>query len=65
MGSWENGDNGGETGEEPKGVEYPCLNYSGFCFFYYGFSKMDEIHIMCDIYMDEAGIPMPVTMSKE
>ena len=26
--------------------------------------KMDEIHIMCDMYMDEAGIPMLVTMSK-
>ena len=26
---------------------------------------MDEIHIMCDMYMDEAGIPMLVTMPKE
>ena len=33
--------------------------------FYYGFSKMDEIHIMCGMYMYEAGIPMLITMSKE
>ena len=26
---------------------------------------MDEIHIMCDMYMDEVGIPMLVIMSKE
>ena len=25
---------------------------------------MDEIHIMCDMYMDEAGIPMLITMSQ-
>ena len=27
--------------------------------------SMDEIQIMCDLYMDNAGIPMLVTMSKE
>ena len=27
--------------------------------------SMGEIQIMCDMYMDEAGIPMLVTMSKE
>ena len=26
---------------------------------------MGEIKIMCDMYMDEVGIPMLVTMSKE
>ena len=26
---------------------------------------MDEIHIMYDMYMDEAGIPMLVTMSQK
>ena len=25
---------------------------------------MDEIHIKCDMYMDEAGIPMLITMSQ-
>ena len=29
------------------------------------FPSMGEIQIMCDIYMDEAGIPMLMTMSKE
>ena len=29
------------------------------------FPSMGEIQIMCDMYMDEAGIPMLVTMSKE
>ena len=33
-------------------------------FFINGSSKMDEIHIMCDMFMDEAGIPMLITMSK-
>ena len=29
------------------------------------FPSMGEIQIMCDTYMDEAGISMLVTMSKE
>ena len=29
------------------------------------FPSMSEIQIMCDMYMDEAGIPMLVTMSNE
>ena len=29
------------------------------------FPSMGEIQIMCDMYMDEAGIPVLVTMSKE
>ena len=29
------------------------------------FPSMGDIQIMCDIYMDEAGIPMLLTMSKE
>ena len=30
----------------------------------YYFSKMDEVHIISDIYMDEVGIPMLVSMSQ-
>ena len=30
----------------------------------YYFSKMDEVHIILNIYMDEAVIPMLITMSK-
>ena len=29
------------------------------------FPSMGEIQIMCDMYMDEVGIPMLLTMSKE
>ena len=29
------------------------------------FPSMGEIQIMCDMYMDEVGIPMLMTMSKE
>ena len=29
------------------------------------FPSMGEIQIMCEMYMDEVGIPMLVTMSKE
>ena len=29
------------------------------------FPLMGEIQIMCDMYMDEAGIPMLLTMSEE
>ena len=29
------------------------------------FPSMGEIQIMCDMYMDEASIPMLMTMSKE
>ena len=61
----EDGDNNGDTGETHGEVELPHLNYSGFWFFIMGSQKMDEIHIMRDMYMDEAGIPMLVTMSKE
>ena len=59
-----NGDNSGETEATHGEVEFPRSNYDGFCFFI-GSQKMDEIHIMCDMYMDGAGIPMLVTMSKE
>ena len=31
----------------------------------YFFSKMDEVHIILDMYMDKAGIPMLVTMSQK
>ena len=30
----------------------------------YYFSKIDEVHIILDIYMDKVGIPMLVTMSQ-
>ena len=29
------------------------------------FPSLGEIQIMCDVYMDEVGIPMLMTMSKE
>ena len=42
------------------------LGHGGFWFFVLiWFPSMGEIQIMCDMYMDEAGIPMLVTMSKE
>ena len=31
----------------------------------YYFSKMDEVHIISDMYMDKVGIPMLVTMSQK
>ena len=55
-----NGDNNGETGETHGEVDLSCSNYGGFWF-----SKMDEIHTMRDMYMDEASIPMLVTMSQK
>ena len=30
----------------------------------YLFKKMDEVHIVANMYMDEAGIPMLVELSK-
>ena len=30
----------------------------------YYFSKMDEVHIILDMYMNEASIPMLITMSQ-
>ena len=42
------------------------LEHGGFCFFLLiWFPSMGEIQIMCDMYMDEAGIPMLMKMSKE
>ena len=42
------------------------LGHGGFWFFVLiWFPSMGEIQIMCHMYMDEAGIPMLVTMSKE
>ena len=42
------------------------LGHGGFCFFLLiWFPLMGEIQIMCDMYMDKAGITMLVTMSKE
>ena len=36
-----------------------------FGFVLISFPSMGEIQIMCDMYMDEVGIPMLMTMSKE
>ena len=36
-----------------------------FVFVLIWFPSMGEIQIMCDMYMDEVGIPMLMTMSKE
>ena len=42
------------------------LGHGGFWFFVLiWFPSMGEIQIMCDMYMDEADIPMLVTMSKK
>ena len=60
-----NGDNSEETRDTRGEVELPRLNYGGFWIFIMGSQKMDEIHIMCDMYMDKVGIPMLITMSKE
>ena len=60
-----NGDNSGDTGETHGEVVLPHSNYDGFWFFIMGSQKMDELHIMCDMYLDEVGIPILVTMSKE
>ena len=47
-------------------VVLPRLGHGGFFFFVLiWFPSMGEIQIMCDMYMDEAGMPMLVTMSKE
>ena len=45
--------------EEP---EFPHSNAVNFSLYY--FSKMDEVHIISDIYMDEVGIPMLISMSQ-
>ena len=42
--------------------EAPHSNCSGFWFVL--LLKMDEVHIILDIYMDEAGIPMLVSTSQ-
>ena len=47
-------------------VVLPGLGNGGFfVFVLIWFPSMGEIQIMCDMYMDEAGIPMLVTMSKD
>ena len=47
-------------------VVLPGLGHGGFCFFVLiWFPSMGEIQIMCEMYMDEPGIPMLMTMSKE
>ena len=44
-----------------EALEFPHLNCSGFWFLL--LLKMDEVHIISDIYMDEVGIPMLISMS--
>ena len=47
-------------------VVLPRLGHGGFWFFILiWFPSMGEIQIMCDMHMEEVGIPMLVTMSKE
>ena len=49
-------------------VERWCFQGWGmvdFGFVLIWFPSMGEIQQVCDMYMDEAGIPMLVTMSKE
>ena len=43
-------------------LKFAHLNCSGFGFVL--LLKMDEVHIISDIYMDEAGIPILVSMSQ-
>ena len=44
--------------------EWSFFIQTAVAFDVYYFSKMDEVHIISDIYMDEAGIPMLITMSQ-
>ena len=44
--------------------EWSILIRTIVAFGLYLFSKMDEVHIISYIYMDEAGIPMLITMSQ-
>ena len=47
-------------------VVLPGLGHGCFLFFVLiWFPSMGEIQIICEIDMDEAGIPMLMTMSKE
>ena len=62
IGSRENGDNNGETGEDRGGVESPHSNYGWFGLYF--FSKMDEVHIISDMYMHKASIPTLIIMSQ-
>ena len=56
--------NSGETEETSREVALSHSNHNGFWFFINGYKKMYEIHIMCDMHMDEVAIPMLATMSK-
>ena len=50
---------------ERTAKEWSLLIRTTVNFGLYLFKKMDEVHIISYMYMDEAGIPMLVTMSKE
>ena len=45
--------------------EWSLLIRTAVDFGLYFFSKMDEVHIILDMYMDEAGIPILRTMSQK
>ena len=49
---------------ERTAEEWSLLIQTTVDFGLYFFSKMDEVHIISDMYMDEAGIPMLVSMSQ-
>ena len=55
----------GETRETYGELTLPLLNQSVSCFFINGSHQWVTLDIICDMYMDEAGIPMLVTMSNE
>ena len=54
------------TMERPERTaeEWSLLIRTAVDFGLYFFSKMDEVHIISYMYMDEVGIPMLVTMSQ-
>ena len=49
---------------ERTAKEWSLLIRTTMDFGFYFFSKMDEVHIISYMYMEEAGIPMLVTMEK-
>ena len=48
---------------ERTAEEWSLLIRTAMAFGLYFSSKMDEVHIISNMYMEEAGIPMLVTMS--
>ena len=54
----------GDSGETCEEAMLPHSRHGGFGFVIIWFPSMGEIQIMYDMYMDEAGIPMLITMPK-